>query len=161
MNHVKKTAIQISLVATLGLGNLGAAFACALHGNGLAHYPLGMRNNAFSELNNPAAQGMALSAKPRYTVEVGKETVIPFTVIVPESFEQPKVTWSANKEANLAGDANVEVQPGSDQELLLTVAPSEAGMYALRGKLSAQLDGSASTKSSFIIVKAIAATPQG
>lgn len=149
-----------SLVGVLSLLNLGVisnAFACANHGAaGFGFHPPGFNRSFNSALNNPAAEGMAFSAAPKVTVVVGEKTEVPFTVIVPENFQEPRVLWKADDEVNVTGAKDMELKPGTDKELMLCVAPQKTGMYVLRGKLTAQLDGNLSSKSTFVLIKAVA-----
>ncbi|MBD1390772.1 hypothetical protein IC617_15175 [Neiella sp. HB171785] len=135
------------------------AISCDNHGPGFGFYPMNKHLKSASDLSSPIAQGMALASKPRYTVAVGVTSEVPYTVIVPESFSDAKVLWQADDTVNLSGAYDQAIAPATDAELVLTVAPTKAGTYVVRGKLSGTLggeqDSQSASKSAFILIKAV------
>ncbi|WP_087506638.1 hypothetical protein [Neiella marina] len=137
-----------------------AVFGCDNHGPGFGFYPMNMHLKSASDLSSPIAQGMALAAEPRYTVPVGQISDVPYTIIVPESVSDAKVLWQADDAVSLNGASDQQITPATDAELILTVAPTKAGTYVLRGKLSGVSDGQPAAKSSFILIKAVSDAPK-
>lgn len=148
--HVKLFCLA-SAIALLS----AASYACNNHGPGFGFYPMSTHMESAASLSNQLAEGMALTAEPRYTINLGETAEVPFTAIVPESFAQAKVTWQTDETVNLTGAADMAIDSGTEQELMLSVAPSKAGTYVLRGKLSAMLEGNSASKSSFILIKVL------
>ncbi|MBW8192899.1 hypothetical protein K0504_17830 [Neiella marina] len=129
------------------------AHACDNHGPGFGFYPMGSHMESAASLSNQLAEGMALTAEPRFNVTAGQMSEVPFTVIVPESFQQANVIWQADDVITIKGDNNVAIDSGSEQQLVLNITPSKPGTYVLRGKLNATLAGEPAAKSAFILIK--------
>lgn len=158
-SHLKSPTAGM-LIAVVTLMTSTAALACANHGFGsYGYHGVGMGMGVGTpRFNGPSDTGMALEAKANYTVSLGEQQTVPFTVLVPANFDNAKVQWKSGEVLGLSGDVDLPIESGLGKEFSLKIKPSKAGQYVLRGKLSGNHKGQSSSKSAFILIRVV--TPE-
>ncbi|QIZ76197.1 hypothetical protein [Ferrimonas lipolytica] len=147
----------VTLLCAAVMASVSVSYACENHGPGFGMYPMGSHARSAPTLSEQLARGMILSAEPRFTVNASEVSQVPFSITVPDNFEQAKVTWKADDIVNLQGAKDQAVGTGADQQLLLNIAPGKTGIFVLRGKLTANVAGQTVSKFRSIFVKVTSA----
>ncbi|MCM2680357.1 hypothetical protein [Echinimonas agarilytica] len=159
MQTILNRSAHIALGTALCLSTV-SAFGCDNHGPvGFGYAAINANLNAKSARTAALSQAMDLSIAPRLTVRAGQPAQVPYSVGLPNTYHEATISWHSSDSLQLDGNQNQSLASGTDHSLHLTLSSDRPGTYTVRGKLTALVDGEATSKYSYLLVNVVGSQP--